>query len=73
MQELSELLNEPSSVQSLFIPHLDLIIEMIEKNIFRPLPILKNNGTITEPGAEDEEVYVNPEWVHIEPILDFFL
>ena len=26
-----------------------------------------------EPGAEDEEVYVNPEWVHIEPILDFFL
>jgi len=26
---------------NLVVPHLDLIIEMIEKNIFRPLPILK--------------------------------
>lgn len=46
---------------------------MIEKNIFRPLPILKNNGAISEPGAEDDDVFVNPEWNHIEPILDFFL
>jgi serine/threonine-protein phosphatase 2A regulatory subunit B' len=41
LQELFELLKEPSFVTSLVVPHLDLIIEMIEKNIFRPLPILK--------------------------------
>jgi hypothetical protein len=34
--------------------------------------LIKNLKKI-EPGAEDDEVFVNPEWVHIEPILDFFL
>jgi serine/threonine-protein phosphatase 2A regulatory subunit B' len=41
LQELFELLKEQNFVMNLVVPHLDLIIEMIEKNIFRPLPILK--------------------------------
>jgi hypothetical protein len=28
-------------MQSLIIPNIKLIMEMIEKNIFRPLPVLK--------------------------------
>ena len=34
---------------SVIIPHLDVVIEMIEKNIFRPLPVLKKAGP---PGEE---------------------
>ena len=41
LQELFELLKEQNFVLNLVVPHLDLIVEMIEKNIFRPLPILK--------------------------------
>jgi serine/threonine-protein phosphatase 2A regulatory subunit B' len=36
------------------IPHLDLVIEMIEKNIFRPLPVLKKSGHPGELGMEEE-------------------
>ena len=66
MQELSEFLNEPNYFASLVIPHLDLVIEMIEKNIFRPLPILKKSGTPTEGGIMDEdEVLVDVAWPHL--------
>lgn len=41
---------------NLVVPHLDLIIEMIEKNIFRPLPILKKTATNGEIGMEDDDV-----------------
>lgn len=34
---------------SVILPHLDVVIEMIEKNIFRPLPVLKKAGP---PGEE---------------------
>jgi serine/threonine-protein phosphatase 2A regulatory subunit B' len=40
-QEFSEILQDQSTVVNLVIPHLDLVMEMIEKNIFRPLPVLK--------------------------------
>jgi serine/threonine-protein phosphatase 2A regulatory subunit B' len=35
------MMNEQSYMQSLIIPNIKLIMEMIEKNIFRPLPVLK--------------------------------
>ena len=41
---------------NLVVPHLDLIVEMIEKNIFRPLPILKKSATNGEIGMEDDDV-----------------
>lgn len=47
------------------IPHLDLVIEMIEKNIFRPLPVLKKSGAPAEMGVEEEEVLVDPAWPHL--------
>ena len=42
-------------MSTVIIPHLDLIINMIEKNIFRPLPILKKQGLPGE-GIGMEEV-----------------
>lgn len=74
MQELSELLNEPTYFTSLVIPHLDLVVEMIEKNIFRPLPILKKASGSSEGGIMDEdEVMVDVAWPHLQPVYEFFL
>jgi len=47
------------------IPHLDLVIEMIEKNIFRPLPVLKKAGAPSEIGMEEDEVLVDLAWPHL--------
>lgn len=73
MQELSELLNEQNCVISLVIPHLDLVVEMIVKNIFRPLPVLKKGGAPAELGMEEEEVILDPAWPHLQPVYEFFL
>jgi hypothetical protein len=42
-------------MSTVIIPHLDLVINMIEKNIFRPLPVLKKQGLPGE-GIGMEEV-----------------
>lgn len=62
LQELFELLKEPNFVINLVVPHLDYIIKMIEKNIFRPLPILKKQATNGEIGMDDDDVptIINP-------------
>lgn len=44
-------------MSTVIIPHLDLVINMIEKNIFRPLPILKKAGLPGE-GVGMEEVFL---------------
>lgn len=41
LQEFNDYLNDQNCMNTVVIPHLDLVISMIEKNIFRPLPILK--------------------------------
>ena len=48
-------------------------MEMIEKNIFRPLPVLKKQGGTGENGMEDEELVIDPEWPHLQPVYEFFL
>jgi serine/threonine-protein phosphatase 2A regulatory subunit B' len=47
---------------------------MIEKNIFRPLPILKKASASSEGGIMDEdEVMVDVAWPHLQPVYEFFL
>lgn len=70
---MSELLNEPNYFVSLIIPHLDLVIEMIEKNIFRPLPVLKKSNSPSELGMEEDECLVDTAWPHLQPVYEFFL
>jgi len=58
---------------SLIIPHLNEVMTMIEKNIFRPLPNVKKSSlAFSETGVEAEEE-IDPAWTHINPIYDFFL
>lgn len=59
---------------SVILPHLDVVIEMIEKNIFRPLPVLKKAGPPGEEvGGDIDDVLVDPAWPHLLPVYEFFL
>jgi serine/threonine-protein phosphatase 2A regulatory subunit B' len=70
------MLNDQRSVSSLFIPHIDIVMEMITKNIFRPLPSLKKNNIglgMSETGVENEEQESDPSWPHIRGVYEIFL
>jgi serine/threonine-protein phosphatase 2A regulatory subunit B' len=57
----------------LIIPHLDEVLNMIEKNIFRPLPnVKKSNLGMAETGVDQEEE-MDPAWPHLQGIYEFFL
>ena len=67
------MLQDQRTVASLIVPHLDDVMTMIEKNIFRPLPsIKKSNLQFSETGVEQEEE-VDPAWPHLQGIYEFFL
>ncbi len=71
INELIEMLNDQRLVTSLFIPHIDLTMEVVTKNIFRPLPCLKKNNInlgLAETGVETEEQESDPTWPHIRVI-----
>ena len=67
------MLSDQKNVATLIIPHLDEVMSMIQKNIFRPLPnIKKANLGFSETGVEQEEE-VDPAWPHLQGIYEFFL
>ena len=58
---------------TLILPHLDDVMSMIEKNIFRPLPnVKKQNLAFSKTGVEQEDE-VDPAWPHVQGIYEFFL
>lgn len=67
------MVHDTKSVNNLIIPHLDEVMLMIEKNIFRPLPNFKRqNLAFSETGIEQEEE-VEPSWPYLVGIYDIFL
>jgi serine/threonine-protein phosphatase 2A regulatory subunit B' len=59
------MLQDQKTVVSLIIPHLDDVMTMIEKNIFRPLPnVKKSNLQFSETGVEQEDE-LDPAWPHL--------
>lgn len=73
IQELQQMLQDQKNVQSLIIPNLDEVMQMIEKNIFRPLPnVKKSNLGFSETGIDQEEE-MDPAWPHLQGIYEFFL
>ena len=73
MQELSQLLSDQKNVTTLIIPHIDDVMQMIEKNIFRPLPnVKKSNLGFSETGIDQDEE-MDPAWPHLQGIYEFFL
>lgn len=70
------MLNDQRLVTSLFIPHMDLVMEMITKNVFRPLPCLKKNNInleMKDTGVDQDEQESDPSWPHIRGIYEIFL
>ena len=71
--ELQMMLQDQKNVSSLIIPNLDEVMQMIEKNIFRPLPNVKrSNLSFAETGIDQEEE-MDPAWPHLQGIYEFFL
>lgn len=76
INELIEMINDPKLVTSLFIPHIDILMEIITKNIFRPLPCLKRNSInlgMNDTGIDNEEQESDPSWPHIRGVYEIFL
>ena len=64
------------SVTNLFIPNIDSVMDMIKKNIFRPLPCTNNSSmklSVTETGVDEEEQEPDPSWAHIRGVYEIFL
>jgi serine/threonine-protein phosphatase 2A regulatory subunit B' len=60
-------------VVSVVLPNMDDTMNMIERNIFRPLPnVKKSNLGFAETGIDQEEE-IDPAWNHLQCIYEFFL
>lgn len=67
------MLSDQKNVATLIIPQLDEVMQMIQRNIFRPLPnVKKSNLGMSETGIEQEDE-VDPAWPHLQGIYEFFL
>ena len=75
INDLIQLLSDQRMVTQLFVPNIESVMDMIKKNIFRPLPNA-NRGSglaVTETGVEEEEQEPDHSWVHIRGIYEIFL
>ena len=55
------------------MPNTQETMDMIERNIFRPLPcVKKSNLGFAETGIDQEEE-IDPSWPHLQGIYEFFL
>ena len=71
--DVQQMLQDQKTVVSVIIPNLDEVMQMIEKNIFRPLPnVKKSNLNFAETGIDQEEE-MDPAWPHLQGIYEFFL
>ena len=67
------MLADQKTVVSIIINNMDETMQMIEKNIFRPLPnVKKSNLNFAETGIDQEEE-MDPAWPHLQGIYEFFL
>lgn len=73
MHELQQTLLDNKAVVTVVITNMDETMQMIEKNIFRPLPcIRKSNLNFAETGIDQEEE-MDPAWPHLQGVYEFFL
>ena len=66
LNDLQAMMNDQKCVMTNIVTNLEVVMEMIEKNIFRPLPNKKKSGlSMSETGIEQEE-QVDPSWPHMQ-------
>lgn len=75
LQELREFLNDTKNAATYALPHSDIVLEMIRKNIFQPLPMDKKSAeklSPSETGVEDQHIVIDPAWPHLQGVYEFF-
>ena len=75
IKSLNEYFNSPSQIIENIIPQIDLIFNMIEKNIFRSLSkgfITLNGIPVADLGVGTSNEFIDPAWPHLEGIYEIF-
>lgn len=67
------MLQDQKTVQILILQNMDEVMQMIEKNIFRPLPNVKKASLSMSETGVDQEEEMDPAWPHLQGIYEFFL
>ena len=65
LQELRDFFKDMKNVVSYVLPHLDLVLEMIRKNIFRPLPMEKKSTDKLGRFEPGDELAISPRNIRI--------
>jgi len=71
LQELTEMLADARFITNICIPNINLIMDMISANIFRPLPSSKRALGQSETG-EEEDTKIDQNWPHLVGVYEFF-
>ena len=56
----------------LIMPNLKQFFNMIRKNIFRPLPVIRRTTVPGELGTDDDDQEIDPSWKHFQPVYEVF-
>ena len=60
------MLSDQNAVYNIIMPNITQFFQMILKNIFRPLPVIKKTNVPGELGMEEEDVIIDPSWPHLQ-------
>lgn len=72
INRVSEMVRSQGSVAKYFNPHLEAVMDMIEANIFRPLPSIKKAQVDEADGVVEQDEY-DMSWTYLQGIYDIFL
>ena len=64
------MIEDEQCMAHLIIPHLDRVMEMIEKNIFRPLPSIKKVDLDKQETGIDAVDTTDPAWPYLQGIYE---
>ena len=71
IKHLQAMIEDEKTMQHVIVPNLDKVMEMIEKNIFRPLPNISSLEADEGDGI-DQENMTDPAWPYLMGIYEIF-
>ena len=72
-EEIKALLEDDHFISSIIIPNFPLVMTMIKKNIFRPLPNFKRNSLEQQDTGQELINDVEPGWPFLKGIYEILL
>ena len=71
IKHLQAMIDDEKTMQHVIVPNLDKVMEMIEKNIFRPLPNISSLEADENDGIGQEDMS-DPAWPYLMGIYEIF-